>query len=152
RVPVPEPYLQGLDRVLGNEREGSNVYLLGQLGAGGVPGRRFPEYLAVTWLYKEPIATQVLLLLALVAYVLRFKRFDFRRNEWPLFCPILFFVWYFTFVFNFQIGFRHFLVIHPMLFVFAGSLLRYPREMYRGAWAALAALLVWLVASVGSYY
>jgi dolichyl-phosphate-mannose-protein mannosyltransferase len=152
RVPVPEPYLLGLDRVLGDEREGSNVYLLGRLGADGVPGRRFPEYLAVTWLYKEPIATQVLLLLALVAYVLRFKRFDFRRNEWPLFCPILFFVLYFTFVYNFQIGLRHFLVIHPMLFVFAGSLVRYPREVHRGAWVTLAALLVWLVASVGSYY
>jgi hypothetical protein len=74
------------------ERSGSNnVYLLGEGGKGGIPGRRFPEYYAVAWLYKEPIATQVLLLFALVAYVLRFRRFDFRRNEWPIAATVLFF-------------------------------------------------------------
>lgn len=151
RVPVPEAYLLGLDRVLADERGGTNPYLLGQVGADGVFGRRFPEYFAIGWLYKEPIATQVLLLLAVVAYALRFRRFDFRRNEWPLACAVGFFAWYFTFVFNFQIGFRHALVVHPLLFVFAGSLLRYPREVYRGAWMALVGLLVWGAVSVGSY-
>jgi 4-amino-4-deoxy-L-arabinose transferase-like glycosyltransferase len=67
RVPVPAPYLEGLDLVLLDERGGANPYLLGQVGKGGVPGRRFPEYFAVAWLYKMPIPTLVLLLLALVA-------------------------------------------------------------------------------------
>jgi len=150
-VPVPEPYLQGLDRVLADERGGANVYLLGQVGNGAF-GQRFPEYFAVAWLYKEPIATQVLLLLALVAYVLRFRRFDFRRDEWPLVCAVGFFACYFTFVFNFQVGFRHALVVHPLLFVLAGSLLREPAELYRGARLVLVGLLVWLGVSVGSYY
>jgi hypothetical protein len=87
-----------------------------------------------------------------VAYALRFRRFDFRRNEWPLVCAVGFFAWYFTFVYSFQIGFRHALVVHPLLFVLAGSLLRDPGDVYRGARIALGSLLVWLAASVGSYY
>ena len=121
RVPVPWAYIEGLDWVLSDEREGANVYLLGQIGKDGVAGRRFPEYYAVAWLYKEPIATQILLLLALGAYVARFRRFDFRRNEWPLACTVLFFAWYFTFVFNRQKGFRFALIVLPMLFVFTGA-------------------------------
>jgi hypothetical protein len=152
RVPVPAPYLEGLDLVLLDERGGANPYLLGQVGKGGVPGRRFPEYFAVAWLYKMPIPTLVLLLLALVAYVIRFRRFDFRRDEWPLVCAVGFFALYFTFVYNFQIGLRHALVVHPFAFVLAGSLLRDPGEVYRGARVALGGLLVWLAASVLSYY
>jgi hypothetical protein len=148
RVPVAAPYLEGLDRVLANERNGTNPYLLGSFGKDGVPGRRFPEYHAVAWLYKMPIATQVLLLLASVAYVLRFRRFDFRRDEWPLVATVLAFACYFTFIFNYQIGIRYSLVVHPLLFVFTGSLLRDPGELYRGARVVLGGLLVWLGVSV----
>ena len=107
RVPVPWAYIEGLDWVFQPRAGGSNVYLLGQIGRDGVPGRRFPEYYAVAWLYKEPIATQVLLLLALGAYVPRFRQFDFRRNEWFLAGTVLFFAWYLTFVFRPQIGYRY---------------------------------------------
>jgi hypothetical protein len=152
RVPLPGPYLQGLDRVLADERGGAKVYLLGEFGKDGVAGRRFPEYFPVAWLYKEPIATQVLLLLALAAYALRWRRFDFRRNEWPLVSAVAFFTWYFIFVYNFQVGFRHALVVHPLLFVLAGSLLRDPGDLSRGARVALGGLLVWLGVSTVSYY
>ena len=85
------------------ERSGSNnVYLSGEVGKGD-PWPAVPRVLAVVWLYKEPIATQILLLFALVAYVLRFRRFDFRRNEWPLAATVLFFAHYFTFVFKTRI-------------------------------------------------
>lgn len=151
-LPVPAPFIEGLDRVLDTERTGANVYLLGQFGRHDVPGRRFPEYFWIAWLYKLPIGTQVLLLLALVAYALRFRRFDFRRNEWPIACTVLFFAWYFTFVYNFQIGLRHALVVHPFLLVFTGSLLSDPRAVYRGARIALAAVLIWVTVSVVSYY
>jgi hypothetical protein len=81
RLQVPWVYVEGLDWAFADEREGANVYLLGQLGKGGEAGRRFPEYCAVAWLYKEPIAAQLLLLLALGAYLVRFRNFDFRWNE-----------------------------------------------------------------------
>ena len=58
RLPVPWAYVEGLDWVLNDERAKEwNVYLLENMeGRGG--GWRFPEYYAVAWLYKEPIATQ----------------------------------------------------------------------------------------------
>jgi hypothetical protein len=153
RIPVPWAYIEGLDWVLAKERaETNNVYLLGQVGKDGVPGRRFPEYYAVAWLYKEPIATQVLLLLALGAYVLRFRRFDFRRNEWFLAVPVLFFAWYLTFVFQTQLGYRFALVALPFVFVFTGSLLRDMATMGRGRRVLVGGLVLYLVASVLSYY
>jgi 4-amino-4-deoxy-L-arabinose transferase-like glycosyltransferase len=149
RVPVPEAYLQDLDLVLAIERGGTRVYLLGRFGA---EGERFPHYYAVLWLYKVPIATQLLLVLALGGYALRFRRFDFRRNEWFLACPVLFFAWYFTFVFNRQKAFRWAIVVLPILFVFTGSLLRDVATMGRGRRAVVGALLLYLVVSVLSYY
>ena len=153
RVPVPWAYVEGLDWVLNDERAKEwNVYLLGEMGKGGVVGRRFPEYYAVAWLYKEPIATQLLLLLALVVYALRFRRFDFRRNEWFLAAPVLFFAWYFAVVFRTQIGYRHALVVLPLLFVFTGSLLSEAAALGRRARWLVGGLLVYLVVSVLSYY
>ena len=154
RVPVPSPYVESLDWVLALERSDrrNNMYLLGQWGKNGVPGQRFPEYYAVAWLYKEPIATQLLLLFALVAYVLRFRRFDFRRNEWPLAATVLFFAWYFTFVFQTQKGIRFVLVVLPLLFVFTGSLLRDAATMRRGPRLLIGGLVLYLVVSMLSYY
>jgi hypothetical protein len=149
RVPVPEPYFEGLDRTLAIEREGTRVYLLGQFGA---PGERFLAYYPIAWLYKEPIATQLLLLLALGAYLVRFRRFDFRRNEWPLAATVLFFAWYFTFVFNRQRWFRWAIVVLPILFVFTGSLLRDAATLGRGQRVVVGGLVLYLVVSVLSYY
>ncbi len=153
RVPVPWAYVEGLDWVLHDERAQQwNIYLLGDIGKGGVVGQRFPEYYLVAWLYKEPIATQLLLLLAIGVYALRFRRFDFRRNEWFLAAPVLFFACYLTFVFRAQIGYRHALVVLPMLFVFTGSLLSEAAGLGRRARWLVGALLVYLVVSVLSYY
>jgi hypothetical protein len=152
RMPVPWAYVEGLDWVFANERGGVNVYLLGEMGKDGVVGRRFLEYYPVAWLYKEPIATQILLLLALVVYAARFRRFDFRRNEWPLACTALFFVWYFVFVYNFQLGYRFALVGLPVVFVFTGSLLSEAAGLGRRARWLVGGLLLYLVASVLSYY
>ena len=152
-VPVPAPYVRGLDIVYGAERLGAwNMYLLGQLGKDGVPGRPFPEYYPVVWLYKVPIAAQLLFLAAIVAYLRRWRRFDFRRNEWILLCPLLFFVPYFIWIFRTQLGIRYTLMLFPLIYVFTGSLLAPPLARARWRTAALAALVAYQVASVASYY
>jgi dolichyl-phosphate-mannose-protein mannosyltransferase len=153
RIPVPWAHVEGLDWVLHDERAQEwNVYLLGEMGKGGAVGRRFPEYYLVSWLYKEPIATQLLLLGALAVYALRVRRFDFRRNEWFLAAPVLFFAWYLTFVFRAQIGYRHAIVVLPMIFVFTGSLLSEAAALGRRTRWLAGGLLGYLVVSVLSYY
>jgi dolichyl-phosphate-mannose-protein mannosyltransferase len=152
RVPVPYPYIEGLDWVLADERAGVNVYLLGQLGRDNVPGRRFPSYYLYVWLYKVPLGAQALLLAALVAHAVRFRRFRFRQDEWFLLCPVLFFAVYFVFVFNAQLGIRYALVVFPLIHVFCGSLLAGPSPLPRWGRVGLAILAVSIVASVLSYY
>ena len=68
-VPTPYPFLQGLDLVSMRDQTGFGrglVYLLGQLKNGGIPG-----YYFVAYTFKEPLASQVLLIAAVVVYVLR---------------------------------------------------------------------------------
>jgi 4-amino-4-deoxy-L-arabinose transferase-like glycosyltransferase len=155
RMPVPAAYVEGMDWVLSIERgHGSltNPYLLGEVGRDNVAGRRFPEYYAVAWLVKEPIATQLLLLLAVGAYLARRRQFHFRRNEWFLACPVLFFASYLTLAFNMQIGYRFALPALPFLFVFTGSLARDAAAMRRSSRLLIGGLLLYLVGSTLSYY
>jgi hypothetical protein len=94
-VPVPCTYLQGLDGVALLERTGAisgNLYLLGEIRYG----TGFTGYFLYASLFKVPIATQLLVLAAIGAYIARRRRFDFLRNEWFLIGLILFFALYFN--------------------------------------------------------
>jgi len=151
-VPVPYPYLEGLDWVL--EREGSgegygNLYLLGEIRPGG---HGFKGYFLYATLFKVPIATQLFVLAAAVAYLVRRRCFDFFKNEWVFVCPILVFTIYFNFFFGAQIGIRFFLIVFPLLFIFCGSLLKGPASLPRSARYALAGAITFLLLSTMSYY
>ncbi|HEV8438480.1 MAG TPA: glycosyltransferase family 39 protein [Methylomirabilota bacterium] len=151
RVPVPYPFLEGLDWVIQRERTGKgygNLYLLGELRHG----EGFTGYYFYACLYKLPIATQLLLLASVVVYAVRFRRFDFWKNEWVPACPIIAFTLYFNFFYRAQLGIRFFLVVFPLLYVFCGSLLRDAGSLSRTAKASLAAMLAFLILSVLSYY
>ena len=150
-LPLPYPYLDGLDWVLEHERTGEgygNIYLLGEVRKG----QGFAGYYLYASLYKVPIATQLILFAAAGAYVARRRRFEFLRNEAVVFWPILFFTVYFNFFYRAQIGIRYFLVVFPLLYVFSGSLLAEGRALAKPMAAALAAAIAGLVLSVLSYY
>jgi len=69
-IPVPYPYLEGLDLVRYRDVSGEGygqVYLLGQTRMVG----GFPGYFFVASLFKMPLAEQLVLLAALVIYILR---------------------------------------------------------------------------------
>lgn len=159
-LPLPYPYLEGLDWVLARERTGEgygNRYLLGEVREG----QGFAGYYFVAALYKVPLPTQVAWISALVAYAAlqgRGRRFRFARDEAFLLVPAAFFLVYFNFFFDAQMGIRYLLVVFPFLHVFAGCLLApavwgelAPRAR-KGLAAAGGLLAVWLVASVLSYY
>ena len=161
RVPLPQPYVEGLDWVLYRERTGDgygNVYLLGETRRG----RGFAGYFFVAGLVKVPLATQLAVVAALAAYLALRRRFRFRRDEVFLLVPAALFAVYFNLFFRAQIGFRYLLVVFPLLYVFAGCLLSEPvRDWARRRWgrrgrrvlaAAGAALGIWLAGSVLSFY
>jgi hypothetical protein len=149
-VPVPYPYLEGLDWVIQRERTGEGygpIYLLGELRQA----RGFNGYFLYATLFKEPLAAQLLVIAAIVSYVRRRRRVDFWRNEWVIVCPVLFFTIYFNFLYRAQIGIRYFLVVFPLLYVFAGSLLAAREQLTRRMVAAVVGGVGLTAASVLSY-
>lgn len=150
-VPTPYPYLDGLDWVTYRESTGVGyglIYLFGRLQDEGFPG-----YFFMASLFKEPIATQLFILAAFVFYFRdRQKRQAFWRNEIFLLLPVLFFAAYFNFFYNAQIGIRHYLVIFPLLFVFAGGLVAGWDGFSLRQKLPVIALAAYLLISVFSYY
>ena len=121
-VPVPYPYLEGLDWGKLREETGrgfGSMYLFGDLRETG----GFPGYYFFAYLFKEPLALQALLALALGLYVVRRRRFAFLSNEIVPAVAVACYAIYLNFFFSLQIGIRHALVIFPLLYVFCGSLL-----------------------------
>jgi hypothetical protein len=158
-MPLPKPYLQGLDWGKNREETGrgfGSMYLLGHLREIG----GFKGYYFVAFLFKEPIAIQILIVLAIIFYVRRRRRYRFMRDELFLAAPVVFYAIYMNFFFKLQIGIRHYLVVFPFLYIFCGSLMAgWGRKEGaqqgapgRGVKAAVTVLLVYLVVSVLSYF
>lgn len=152
RMPVPYPYLQGIDAMLSTEQTGDfsgNIYFLGQVSSL----KGFPGYYFVASLLKVPISAQIVIALAFLAYFLdRQRRSRLLRNELFLLLPVLFFTIYFNFFFNTQVGIRYFLPVFPFLYVFSGTLFTGWRDFSTVRKAAFTALFVYLAVSVFSYY
>lgn len=150
-VPVPYPFLEGLDWVQARERSGTGygqIYLLGNLRQG----QGFSGYYFYAYLFKVPLATQIIVILASIAIIKKRKAFRLLRDEIILIWPMLFFAIYFNFIFKAQIGIRYYLVIFPFLYIFCGSLFKdWPTFKPRKK-AAFGFLAVYLVGSVLSYY
>jgi 4-amino-4-deoxy-L-arabinose transferase-like glycosyltransferase len=152
-VPLPYPYVQGLDHVKYGDESGpglafGEVYLLGESRSD----RGFFDYYLVAFVFKTPLGLQILGLWAVVRYARHRRRHQFARDELFLAAPALFFAVYFSFFFKAQIGLRYFLVVYPLLIVFVGSLLQDWPNVTRRARVACAALGCWIAVSNLSYF
>jgi Dolichyl-phosphate-mannose-protein mannosyltransferase len=121
-IPVPYSYFRGLDMgkykqetAFGNQP----TYLMGKLGLEN--GKKIGEgaYFFIAFLYKVPIATQLILFIATIC-LFRFRRKSFWQNEAFLIVPSLFYFVALSFS-SAQIGVRYVLMIFPFLFVFCGQ-------------------------------
>jgi hypothetical protein len=156
-LPLPIAYVQGLDLCKFEEKMGKawgNIYMAGKVRVNHHDGtlRGFPGYYFYAALFKVPIATQVIFLVALFGY---FWRRDeaanaLRREEVFLLVPMLLYWMYFNFFFNAQIGIRHVLPVFALGTIFCGRLLAKPESKVRNAVAVVLAASV--AASTLSYY
>ncbi len=152
-VPIPHAHLQGLDWTMAHEARGGlwhgNHYLLGN--AKKVEG--FPGYYIVAFFLKEPLFTQVLILLAFISYI-RKKDHSFLDGAQEIFLlvPIFFYFIYFNFFYSSQIGIRHYLLIFPLLFVFTGNLFTKIRDFSFKHKIALGFGFIYLLLSLLSYF
>ena len=157
-LPLPVPYVQGLDLVKFEERMGrgwGNIYMAGQLRVNHHDGtlHGFPGYYFYAAFFKVPIAKQIIFLVALVGYFSRRSQpaaRGLRREEIFLLVPILAYWIYFNFFFNAQIGIRHVLPVFALATIFCGRFLAAPESKLRRYTAVI--LTVWVAASVLSYY
>ncbi len=151
-VPVPYPYLDGLDWMQHTEQTADrygNIYLLGRTSKPN----GFPGYYFVASALKVAIATQVFILAALVLYcAMPQRRAHFFHDEAFFLVPFIFFTIYFNFFFNAQTGIRYYLVIFPLLYVFVGHLFADWKLVPVWARTASAALVLYLAVSVLSYF
>ncbi len=156
RVPVPYPYLQGLDMAADDEAHGKsygNVYLLGQLRNSKDPRfHGFKSYYAVAWFFKEPIALQVLFLVGLLEVCRRRRFADFMLDEGLLLLAAGALVVWLSFFSRAQLGIRHILPALAVVVVIASAAFsRFP-SLPRRAQIGLSLLVVWLGLSTFSYY
>ena len=156
-LPLPVPYVQGLDLVKFEERMGQafgNIYMAGKLRVNHHNGtlHGFPGYYFYAAFFKVAVAKLIIFLVALVGY---FSRRDqparmLRREEVFLLVPILVYWIYFNFFFNAQIGIRHVLPVFALATIFCGRFLVAPESKLRRYTAVI--LVAWAAASALSYY
>ena len=157
-LPLPVPYVQGLDLVKFEERMGEawgNIYMAGRLRMNHHDGtlRGFPGYYFYAAFFKVPIAKQIIFLMALVGYFSRRGQptaRGLRREEIFLLVPILAYWIYFNFFFNAQIGIRHVLPVFALATIFCGRFLLAPESKLRRYTAII--FVLWAAASALSYY
>lgn len=155
-VPLPYPYLQGLDMMKAHEQNGStfgNIYLLGELGNRLDPSfRGFKSYYAVALFFKEPIALQILFVLGLVWVWKNRSLSDFFFGEALLLAAAAILLVWLSFFSRAQIGIRHILPFFAIDVIIAGAAFVGLNSMSRLRKAFLCLLVLWLGVSVASYY
>jgi 4-amino-4-deoxy-L-arabinose transferase-like glycosyltransferase len=110
-LPVPLPYVEGLDMVARDTHAGSPIYLHGRHSLHG-----FPEYFLVAMAVKMPAGTLGLLALALWLWASGRRRAP--GAEAYLVVPALFLLAYVSLALEQQVGLRYLLPAFPFLFVF----------------------------------
>jgi 4-amino-4-deoxy-L-arabinose transferase-like glycosyltransferase len=154
-VPVPYPFLQGLDMTKRSEETGrsyGNVYLLGQLRHPADPSfRPFKSYYVVAWFYKVPIGLQILFFLGLFWIARNRTLDDFVCGEASLLMTAAALVLWLSFS-KTQIGIRHTLpALAVEVVIAAAAFCNFPAKR-RPAKFLLVGLVAWQAVSVASYY
>jgi 4-amino-4-deoxy-L-arabinose transferase-like glycosyltransferase len=120
-LPLPSPYLYGLDLVKymtelspGDERVSFGNYILGNRKTEG----SFWYYYFIILLFKSPMIP----LAATFILLFKFRKFDrrFLENEFIIVAVIVYFFSFFNFLVARQVGMRHILIIYPLIYVLAG--------------------------------
>jgi hypothetical protein len=157
-LPFPKPFIEGLDWVKFYENSAMGrgpAYLFGEVST-----EPFAGYFAWVFLFKVPLSIQALLAWTMVewAVVRRMKP----AVLWAPLTTAFFFIAYFVFFCNAQMGVRMLLPAFPAFYVFAGCVTagmvfpdredRWGTRAHKARIGALVLLMSWCVVSVGKHY
>lgn len=155
-VPLPYPFLQGLDMLKYDDDSGltyGKIYLLGELRDPLDPSfHNFKLYYVVAMFFKEPIAAQILFCLGLL-WIWRNRSYgEFITGEAVLLsAAVLLFVWFSLFRKS-QLGIRNILPVVAIEVIIAGAAFAMFSRKSRRAQISLGLLLLWACVSAMSYY
>jgi hypothetical protein len=155
-VPLPYPFLQGLDMLKYHDESGltyGKIYLLGELRDPSTPSfRSFKSYYAIAMFFKEPIAIQILFIVGMV-WICRNRSYrEFITGEAILLlAAALLFVWFSLFRKS-QLGIRNILPVVAIEIIIAGAAFATFSERARKTRIVLSLLVLWVCISTLSYY
>ena len=153
-VPVPYAYLRGLD--VGKAKQDTGIgsgspYLMGRLGIENGKLKGFNEYYIIAFIYKVPIATQLLLFLAIISLIRYRKYINFWQNEAFLSLPALFFFIAFSLT-TAQLGIRYILMIFPFFYVLSSRVVLSWTTLKKKYCIFITSLITYLLISNLSYF
>jgi hypothetical protein len=155
-VPLPYPFLQGLDMMKYSDDMGityGNIYLLGELRRVHEPQfHNFKSYYAVALFFKEPIALQILFFLGLIWIWQNCCREGFLAGEGLLLAAAATLMVWESLFRKSQIGIRNILPALAIDIIIAGAAFSSIASMSRTKKLALGLLMLWLCLSTLSYY
>jgi len=155
-LPLPYPFLQGLDMLKYHDDSGltyGKIYLLGKLGNPYDPQfHGFKSYYAVAMFFKEPIPIQILFILGLVWICRNRGYLEFFTGEATLLlAAFLLFAWFSLFRRS-QLGIRNILPVVAVEVIIAGAAFFNFSAKSRRTRIALSLLVLWACVSTMSYY
>ena len=153
-LPLATPFLSGIDLVHFFEQIGTGCktcaspnypYILGKHNWNG-----FGYYYIVLLGIKTPLP---ILFFALSGMVLLFRKRQFGQDSTALIIllPLVFFGVYLSFFNKIQIGFRHFLIVLPFLYLATGYFFQRISAYQYANWGLFIGFM-WSLLSVGQYY
>lgn len=155
-VPLPYPFLQGLDMMKFSDDKGvtyGDIYLLGERRDVLDPQfHNFKSYYLVAWFFKEPIALQILFALGLVWIWKHRRREQFIFEAGPLLAAAIVLVAWLSLFRKSQIGIRSVLPALAIEIVIAAAPFAYFAFLERRRKITLGLLALWLCISMLSYF
>jgi hypothetical protein len=145
-LPLPAPYLEGLDWTKFNESTGwyrGLSYLWGQ-----TQKEPFSNYFLFIFIFKTPIPVLLMLLWGFLKLTRLQDKTKTSQSLVFVWIPLLFYFMYFNFLCKAQLGSRMILMIYPLIHVAIGVL----AVSLNRARPAMIILLCWLAVSVLSYH
>ncbi|MBX2921744.1 MAG: glycosyltransferase family 39 protein [Chitinophagaceae bacterium] len=152
-LPLPEPYLSGMDTVkyfdeLGGGFRDSTFSVVSILGHKQ-PGASYWYYYLVTLFYKIPIPVSLFFIWTLIKIFSGNNKSFFAKNEILLLAPVVYFLVVMSLLNNIQAGERHILFLYAGIFILCGKIVTNPLKrkhaLLTGAGCA------WMLISVFSY-
>jgi len=154
-IPLPANYIQSVDLLQYHAEIGAGkiessypgVFVNGMLKRKG----GFWYYYLFTGFYKIPVSILLLFATGIVMFFLRVRSIQLRHYIWIVW-PAMFFFIILSFFNPLQIGFRHFLLIYPLLFLGIAAVLKYWQNKSRYTKPFGWLIFVYMFISVGCYF